>query len=253
MTSTTRRWLGRRRDQTLAVPVRIFISDPKFADKAAKVLDLYNRVWDGKPLSANDFVISADEKTSIQARCRCHPCLPQGKVRMMRISQDCHRAGALAHLAAYGRPPGQGPRPVPSHDRHRSVHRAGRTGRDPGAVRLRRPRVLVVDNGSSHRGVKAIDRLAEQLPKAVLMHTRLHPSWLNQVEVHFLINQRKHCPPTTSPTSTSCGDTIASTIHHARRRSAALFSSQLVAVCRSSPRSAQRPLIDARSGTSTPA
>jgi hypothetical protein len=42
--------------------------------KAAKVLDLYDRGWDGKPLSANDFVISADENASGQARCRWHPC-----------------------------------------------------------------------------------------------------------------------------------------------------------------------------------
>ncbi|MHB8273387.1 MAG: hypothetical protein ACYDC9_01240, partial [Dermatophilaceae bacterium] len=57
----------------------IFITDPNFAAKAARVLDLYARVWDGKPLSANDYVISADEKTSIQARCWCHPCLAPGK------------------------------------------------------------------------------------------------------------------------------------------------------------------------------
>ncbi len=41
----------------------------------------------------------------------------------------------------------------------------------------------VVDNGSSHRGQKAIDRLAEQFPNAVMVHTPVHASWLNQVEV----------------------------------------------------------------------
>jgi hypothetical protein len=35
------------------------------------VLDLYARVWDGQPLRDDEFVISSDEKTSIQARCRC--------------------------------------------------------------------------------------------------------------------------------------------------------------------------------------
>ena len=48
---------------------------------AQRVLDLYDRRWDGKPLGRNDYVISADEKTSIQARCRCHPTLPAGKAR----------------------------------------------------------------------------------------------------------------------------------------------------------------------------
>jgi hypothetical protein len=65
------------------------------------VLDLYAREWDGKPLGPNDYVISADEKTSIQARCRCHPTLPPGKARMMRVNHDYHRRGAIAYLAAY--------------------------------------------------------------------------------------------------------------------------------------------------------
>lgn len=49
----------------------------------------------------------------------------------------------------------------------------------------------VVDNGSSHRGRKAIDRLAEQFPNAVMVHTPVHASWLNQVEVYASIIQRK--------------------------------------------------------------
>jgi hypothetical protein len=55
---------------------------------------------DAKPLGADDFVICADERTSIQARCRCHPTLPPGKARMMRIEHDYRRGGALAYLAA---------------------------------------------------------------------------------------------------------------------------------------------------------
>ena len=58
-------------------------------------------MWDGKPLGRNDYVISADEKTSIQARCRCHPTLPPGKARTMRVNHDYHRRGAIAYLAAY--------------------------------------------------------------------------------------------------------------------------------------------------------
>jgi len=55
------------------------------------VLDLYARQWDGKPLGANEYVISVDEKTSIRARCRCHPTLPPGRARMMRVSHDYRR------------------------------------------------------------------------------------------------------------------------------------------------------------------
>jgi len=54
----------------------IFPRDPDFARKAGRILDLYERVWEGQPLGADEFVISADEKTSIQARRRRHPTLP---------------------------------------------------------------------------------------------------------------------------------------------------------------------------------
>lgn len=173
----------------------IFPRDPDFAAKAARVLDLYARVFDGRPLSDEDYVISADEKTSIQARCRCHPTLPPGKSRTMRVNHDYDRGGALAYLAAY------------------DVHTAeafGRceetTGIEPFSrlvtqVMSREPyasakRVFwVVDNGSSHRGQKAIDRLANQFPNAVMVHTPVHASWLNQVEIYFSIIQRKLLSP----------------------------------------------------------
>jgi transposase len=194
-TSTVRRWLGEDAIKPWQYQSWIFITDPNFAVKAARVLDLYARVWGGKPLSARDYVISADEKTSIQARCRCHPSMPAGKARMMRVSHDYHRGGALAYLAAY------------------DVHQAqvfGRceatTGIEPFAALVEQvmtaepyasaDRVFwVVDNGSSHRGQKAIDRLAEQFPNAIMVHTPVHASWLNQVEVYFSIIQRKALSP----------------------------------------------------------
>src|SRR5260370_1334188 len=43
----------------------LFIRDPDFAAKATRVLDLYARVWDGVPLTGDEYVISSDEKTSI--------------------------------------------------------------------------------------------------------------------------------------------------------------------------------------------
>jgi len=53
----------------------------------------------------------------------------------------------------------------------------------------------VVDNGSSHRGQSAIDRLAERFSNAVMVHTPVHASWLNQVEVYFSIITRKVLSP----------------------------------------------------------
>ena len=50
-------------------------------------------------------------------------------------------------------------------------------------------------NGSSHRGQAAIDRLAKRFPNAVMVHTPVHASWLNQVEIYFSIVQRKVLTP----------------------------------------------------------
>ena len=53
----------------------------------------------------------------------------------------------------------------------------------------------IVDNGSSHRGQAAIDRLAARYTNAIMVHTPVHASWLNQVEIFFSIVQRKVLSP----------------------------------------------------------
>jgi len=173
----------------------IFIRDPDFAVKAARVLDLYARTYQGIELSDDEYVISSDEKTSIQARCRCHPTLPPGAARMMRVNHEYDRGGALAYLAAY--------------DVHRAQvfsHCSPKTGIVPfmtlvEQVMTQEPyasakRVFwVVDNGSSHRGQAAIDRLAKRFPNAIMVHTPVHASWVNQVEIYFSIVQRKVVTP----------------------------------------------------------
>src|SRR5664279_3908285 len=65
--STVHRWLSEDALKPWQYQSWIFITDPDFQVKAQRVLDLYQRVWDGKPLGPNEYVISADEKTSIQA------------------------------------------------------------------------------------------------------------------------------------------------------------------------------------------
>jgi hypothetical protein len=43
----------------------VFPRDPHFQAKARRILDLYERRWQGQPLGEDEFVISTDEKTSI--------------------------------------------------------------------------------------------------------------------------------------------------------------------------------------------
>lgn len=79
----------------------IFPRDPAFAEKAGRVLDLYHHTWwDGAPLGADDYVLSADEKTSIQARRRRHPSTPPAPRHPMRVEHEYERAGAWAYFAA---------------------------------------------------------------------------------------------------------------------------------------------------------
>lgn len=54
---------------------------------------------------------------------------------------------------------------------------------------------FVADNGSSHRGPRAADRLGTKWPNAILVHTPIHASWLNQIEVYFSIVERKLLTP----------------------------------------------------------
>ena len=86
--STIWRWLTE--DAIRPWPYRswIFPRDPEFEAKAARVLDLYAGLWEGKRLGRGDFVLSADEKTSIQARCRRHPALPSAASRAMRVEHE---------------------------------------------------------------------------------------------------------------------------------------------------------------------
>jgi hypothetical protein len=78
----------------------IFPKDPDFAEKAGRLLDLYSRQWEDKPLKTDEFVISADEKTSIQAGRRLHltePCKPG---RAARVENRYKRGGAWVYLSA---------------------------------------------------------------------------------------------------------------------------------------------------------
>lgn len=53
----------------------------------------------------------------------------------------------------------------------------------------------ITDNGSSHRGQTSIDRLKRWYKNTTLIHTPIHASWLNQVEIYFSVLQRKVLTP----------------------------------------------------------
>jgi transposase len=193
--STVRRWLAEDAIKPWQHRSWIFPRDPDFAAKAARVLDLYQRVWDGVALGPDEYVISADEKSQLQALSRCHPELAPGPGRLRRVEFEYQRHGTLAYFGAY--------------DVHRAqlIGRvAPKTGIVPFAelvaqVMTQQPyasakRVFwVVDNGSSHAGQASIARMSSAWPTATLVHLPVHASWLNQIEIVFSVIQRKVVKP----------------------------------------------------------
>ena len=194
--STVRRWLANDALKPWQHRSWIFPRDPDFAWKAARVLDLYARMFDGQPFSDHDYVISADEKPGVQARSRIHPSAPPRPGRRpIRIESEYRRHGTLAYLAAY--------------DVHRAQvigHCAPTTGIAPFTELIEKVmssqpyasarRVFwIVDNGCSHRGWTAAARLHDAFPNAQMIHLPVHASWLNQVEIYFSVIQRKLLTP----------------------------------------------------------
>lgn len=173
----------------------IFVRDPDFAAKAGRVLDLYQRRFEGRRLRPDEYVICADEKSQLQALGRRHASLPPAPGRAARFEFEYERNGTLAYLAGW------------------DVHHANlfdrveeRTGIEPFGRLVEqvmtvepycsaRTVFLIVDNGSSHAGQASIDRLEGAYDNLRLIHLPIHASWLNQIELYFSIVQRKALTP----------------------------------------------------------
>jgi hypothetical protein len=212
--STVWRWLHEDAIRPWQHRCWIFPRDPQFQAKAARILDLYERRWQGQSLRKDEFVISTDEKTSIQARLRVHPNLPTAPAKTMRVEHEYTRGGAWAYLAAL------------------DVHRAkvfGRCEATTGIAPFQRlvdqvmgqapyntaRRVFwVMDNGSSHRGEASVRRLTQAHPRLVPVHGPVHASWLNQIEIYFSIIQRKVLTPNDFPSLQAVAERLANFERH---------------------------------------
>lgn len=193
--ATIWRWLGE--DSIRPWQHRSWISPraPDFEEKGGRVLDLYHREWEGEALGPDEYVISADEKTSIQARKRTSRSRGARVNQPVRVENDYERRGALAYVAAwdvgrakiFGRceaktgiaPFGRLMDDVMRQEPYRSAKRV----------------FWIVDNGSSHRGQASVKRARDAWPSVVLVHLPVHASWLNQIEIYFSVIQRKVLTP----------------------------------------------------------
>ncbi|HEY5892905.1 MAG TPA: IS630 family transposase [Chthoniobacterales bacterium] len=192
----------------------LFPRDPFFEEKAGRILDLYQRTWQGCVLADDEFVLSADEKTSIQARDRIHETYPPVAHSPMKVEHEYRRHGAWTYLAAL------------------DVHRAKVFGRcearsgiasfdrlvdqvmEQSPYRQAQRVFWIVDNGSSHRGQKSVARLCARHRQLVLVHGPVHASWLNQIEIYFSILQRKVLTPNDFPSLSALSQRLAAFERH---------------------------------------
>lgn len=174
----------------------IFPRDPDFATKAGRVLDLYHRRWKGRVLADDEFVISADEKTQIPIRSRCHPITPPTPGRSLRVEHEYRRHGVCAYIAAWdvhqARVFGDVLKKISIAAFDALVARV--MAEEP--YRSARRVFWIVDGGTIHRGQAAVDRLQGRFPNLTLVHLPKHASWINQIEIYFSILQRKALTPT---------------------------------------------------------
>lgn len=175
----------------------IYPRDPKFYERAAPALDLYQGIWRGRPLGPRDYVISADEKTGLQVLRRIHPTrMDTGRDRRgQRVEHEYVREGVWAYHAAL------------------DIFRArvfGRIEETTGIapfdrlidhVMKREPyasaqRVFwIVDGGGSHHRNTFPERLRTRYRNAIAVNLPVHASWLNQIETYFSMLQRKALTP----------------------------------------------------------
>jgi len=212
--STVWRWLNEDAIRPWRYRSWIFPRDPEFAVKAGRILDLYEGIWERQPLRKDEFVLSTDEKTSIQARNRIHPTLPTQPGVAMKVEHEYKRCGAWAYLAAldvrraklFGRcehtsgiaPFGRLVDQVMSQSPYREARRV----------------FWIMDNGPSHRGERCVKRLQEKYPRLVPVHGPVHASWLNQIEIYFSILQRKALTPNDFPSLEAVQERILSFQHY---------------------------------------
>jgi hypothetical protein len=190
--------LGRILNQNALKPWQysywLFPRDPDFVAKACVVLDLYAGLWEGQPLSPDEYVLSADEK-SIQILTRCHPTLLSHPGHTARVEWEYERLGTVAYHAAW------------------DVFRAKVFGQVvPNTcivtfnqlvdqVMTQQPYMnstrtfWIVDGGCAHHPSTFPTRLQEMYPNAVAVSLPTHSSWLNQIEIYFSIVQRKVLTP----------------------------------------------------------
>lgn len=193
--ATIRRWLRQERIKPWQYRYWQKPTDPRFLEKAAVVLRLYERA--AALARQGQIIICADEKTCMQALTVGGGVEAAGPGRSLRLGCRYRRQGILNLFAALlvhtGRTMAR------CFERKRFVEFQDFLRMIFGSLWCQGIRVVhsILDNGSTH-APKQIDAWIEslQLPVEVRIHwLPINASWLDQVEIVFSPLQRKALTP----------------------------------------------------------
>jgi hypothetical protein len=157
--TTIWRWLHEDAIKPWQVRSWLFARDPDFQAKAGRVLHLYARRIEGKRLRPDELVISADEKSQLQALGRRHPTLAPAPGRPSLCEFEYVPRRHLGLPRRLGRLPRQPLRPARGADRDRALRSPRRAGDDDRALRLSAARLLDCRQRLLARG-QGVDRAA---------------------------------------------------------------------------------------------
>lgn len=159
--------------------------DAEFYRRVNEIIGLYTR-----PLFAHEIVLSADEKTSLQPRCRLHPTMPAQPGNIPnRVEHEYKRGGALQLFCAfdtrsgrvYGRTYGR------KRQKEFIAFLEYLEAEIPASIAIIH---MVLDNVPTHHG-KEVRKWLSEHPRFRFHFTPVYCSWMNQVEQWLSILQRK--------------------------------------------------------------
>ncbi len=168
---------------------------PDFLEKAGPILDLYEGVWQGGRLGPRDRVVCADEKTGIQLLARQHRTRPPRAGEPGKVEFEYRRKGTIAFVGALDVRSGKVFGAFPESNNAEAFRQFVREvmAQEPLASASRV--YWVVDNGSAHHPKSFGPWLREEFPRAQVLHTPVHASWVDQEEIFLSIMTRKALTP----------------------------------------------------------
>ena len=148
----------------------LFPRDPRLLEKAAPILELYHRRWQGEPLGPRTLVLCADEMTNLRPLARHHPPAPPapGREGRYEFSHDREKQ-PLCYAAVLEVFTGHVSGEVSDHNGIASFERMlahyFQSARAAAAEQI----FLIVDNGSAHHPNTSPARLARLDPRVTVV------------------------------------------------------------------------------------